>query len=307
MQNERSYGDRKMKELIIETEFYNLTVPNTDEEQKRFEESILRDGCLEPIITWDGVIIDGHKRYLLCRDERIDYTVREVQFPSRTKAMAWVCRRRIEGLTPGTPIYKYLHGKWFNCLKPAYQEMIDKKLIDYPVDPDGRIRISKVMAKELGFNYCMVERNRIYANHIDKIARNDSDLFWAIMEGRIKVTVKDVQLLSHGDEKLRRTLRKELNPRSRTNRGRQRKQDEDDGVSLSTRIKEMPVFDPDMEIRGLTLTIPTWMAAIARAEKQTDMMIATDYAKTQLAEGLKRLDGQIQKTLEAIKCTEKDF
>ena len=76
---------------------------------------------------------------------------------------------------------------------------------------------------------------------------------------------------------------------------------------LSTKIKEMPAFDPDMEIRGLTLTIPTWMAAIARAERQTDMELATNYAKKQLAEGLMRLDMQIQKTLEAIECMEKQF
>ena len=72
------------------------------------------------------------------------------------------------------------------------------------------------------------------------------------------------------------------------------------GISLTTGIKEMPAFDPDMEIRGVTLTIPTWIASIARAEQKTDMSLATDYAKKQLAEGLLRLKAQIQKTLEAI-------
>ena len=86
-----------------------------------------------------------------------------------------------------------------------------------------------------------------------------------------------------------------------------RKPREEKGVPLSTGIKEMPAFDPDMEIRGLTLTIPTWMASIARAEQKTDMSIATDYAKKQLAESLLRLEAQIEKTLEALVCTEKEF
>lgn len=69
----------------------------------------------------------------------------------------------------------------------------------------------------------------------------------------------------------------------------------------------MPAFDPDMEIRGVALTIPTWMAAIARAEKKTDMELASDYAKRQIADSLLQLEKQIHETLEAIGCTEKEF
>ena len=90
-------------------------------------------------------------------------------------------------------------------------------------------------------------------------------------------------------------------------RGRPRKTEENDGIALQTKIKEMPAFDPDMEIRGLALTIPTWMAAIARAEKKTDMELATEHARRQLADSLLRLEKQIQETLEALGCTEKDF
>lgn len=55
------------------------------------------------------------------------------------------------------------------------------------------------------------------------------------------------------------------------------------------------------------MTIPTWMAAIARAEKKTDMELASDYAKRQIADSLLQLEKQIHETLEAIGCTEKEF
>ena len=57
----------------------------------------------------------------------------------------------------------------------------------------------------------------------------------------------------------------------------------------------------------MALTIPTWMTAIARAEKKTDMELATEHARRQLADSLLRLEKQIQETLEALGCTEKDF
>ena len=62
----------------------------------------------------------------------------------------------------------------------------------------------------------------------------------------------------------------------------------------------MPVYDPDMAIRGLTLTIPMWISAIERAEQQTDMDKATESAKMQLGEMLIKLDDQIQKALEVL-------
>ena len=63
----------------------------------------------------------------------------------------------------------------------------------------------------------------------------------------------------------------------------------------------MPKYDPDMELNGLSLTIPTWTTAIARAESKSDMALVSDKAKDQVRKSLKYLEDQIQKTLEALK------
>ena len=62
-----------MKELVVvktelktERIFEKLTVPFSQKEQEQLEQSILRNGCLKPIVTWNGVILDGHKRYRIC-------------------------------------------------------------------------------------------------------------------------------------------------------------------------------------------------------------------------------------------------
>lgn len=300
-----------MRKLTIDKDFYNLTVPITEEEKEQLERSILQNGCIEPIITWDGMIIDGHKRYLICRTEEIEFRTEEVEFPSREKAMAWVCRRRIGSLRPGTPIYRYLYGKWFAFLKGEYRALIERGVIDSPEAPDGRVRISKVIAKDLGISYGQVESYCGYASNMDKIARSDHEFFQAILEKQVKLTLKEISSLAHGDRRLKRIVREKLNPalepETKSRRGRPRKTDKNEGAALQTKIKEMPAFDPDMEIRGLALTIPTWMSAIARAEKKTDMELASDYAKRQIADSLMQLEKQIHETLEAIGCTEKEF
>ena len=69
---------------------------------------------------------------------------------------------------------------------------------------------------------------------------------------------------------------------------------------LETGIKEMPVFDPDMEFRGLMLTIPTWMNAIARARGKTKIEMVSDSTQEQLANTLHKLEEEITQTLEVI-------
>ena len=51
-------------ELRIDPEFEGKIPPLTEEEFQQLESNILADGIvINPIIVWDGVIIDGHNRY----------------------------------------------------------------------------------------------------------------------------------------------------------------------------------------------------------------------------------------------------
>lgn len=71
-------------------------------------------------------------------------------------------------------------------------------------------------------------------------------------------------------------------------------------VPLAMGIKEMPAFDPDMELRGLVLTIPTWMNAIARAQSKTDLELASSQIKQQLADTLAQFRLQIDQLMEVL-------
>ena len=63
------------RELIIDPEFKELIPPLTAEEYSGLEQSIIAEGCREPIITWDNIIIDGHNsigfvRLITCHIKR---------------------------------------------------------------------------------------------------------------------------------------------------------------------------------------------------------------------------------------------
>ena len=68
-----------MKELIIDEEFRRLLVPLTDDEKEKLQLSITTNGCLDPLKVWDGMIVDGHHRYDICKEYGVEFIVQEME------------------------------------------------------------------------------------------------------------------------------------------------------------------------------------------------------------------------------------
>ena len=55
-----------MINLKIDPEFQSQIPPLTDDEFKRLEENILKEGKLiSPLILWNNTLVDGHNRYAI--------------------------------------------------------------------------------------------------------------------------------------------------------------------------------------------------------------------------------------------------
>ena len=87
--------EKKVYDLIIDPEFRDLIPPLNEEELKLLETSIVADGCESPLIVWNGVIVDGHNRYAVCRKHEIPFAIQEKEFSSRDDAMLWMLRNQL--------------------------------------------------------------------------------------------------------------------------------------------------------------------------------------------------------------------
>jgi N6-adenosine-specific RNA methylase IME4 len=79
--------------LVIDKEFQALIPPLRPEERAGLEESILRDGCLDPIKVWRNghdTILDGHNRHEIGRTHSIGFSVEPVKVESREHARLWI-------------------------------------------------------------------------------------------------------------------------------------------------------------------------------------------------------------------------
>ena len=107
--------------LRIDPEFESKIPPLTEEEYRQLEENILQDGVvLNPLIVWNGCIVDGHNRFRIIQAHpEIQYTVFEKEFPDRYAAIAWICCNQLgrRNLTPQQK--KYLIGQRYEAEKQA--------------------------------------------------------------------------------------------------------------------------------------------------------------------------------------------
>lgn len=76
--------------ITIDNEFQNLIPPLTDEEFAQLETNILRDGIRDALITWHGILIDGHNRYRIAQKHGLTYRIVEKNFADRNDAERWI-------------------------------------------------------------------------------------------------------------------------------------------------------------------------------------------------------------------------
>lgn len=85
--------------IVIDSEFQSLIPPLSDDEYDRLEKSLVKNGYQdwrEPIITWNGTIIDGHNRYHICDEHGIKFKQMEMEFESREAAKIWIIENQFK-------------------------------------------------------------------------------------------------------------------------------------------------------------------------------------------------------------------
>ena len=100
-QRESNKTDRKevkeVVELRIDPEFEALIPPLTADEFNQLRENILEvKEVYDPILTWNGVIVDGHNRWKIIREHpEVSFKVTEVIFFNRNEAILWIINNQL--------------------------------------------------------------------------------------------------------------------------------------------------------------------------------------------------------------------
>lgn len=76
--------------ITIDKEFQALIPPLSADEKQQLESNIAADGCRDPLVMWNGTLIDGHNRYEICTRLDLPFQVVCHDFNSRDDATEWI-------------------------------------------------------------------------------------------------------------------------------------------------------------------------------------------------------------------------
>ena len=201
--------------LTIDPEFASIIPPLREEEQKQLEENILADGVvINPLIVWNGVIVDGHNRYrILQQHPEIQFTTYEKPFPDRYAAIAWICKNQLGRRNLTSQQFKYLMGQQYKAEKIAYGGDRKNNAPKSSYQNGNLILKEKTcerIAAENGVARNTVIRAEQFANGIDAAEEAVPGIKQEILTGSIKPTEKAVAAIAKAPPEQRPALVQQL-------------------------------------------------------------------------------------------------
>ena len=207
-----------LQHLTIDPEFASKIPPLREEEMKQLEENILADGVvINPLIVWNGVIVDGHNRYhILQKYPEIQFTTYEKQFSDRYAAIAWICKNQLGRRNLTQEQYKYLIGERYEAEKRTESFYGNRFTL---ADKSSRIqnesgysgeRTREKIARENNISVSYVQRAGKFAQGVDAAEKVAPGIKQEILTGNIKPTEKAVAAIAKAPPEERPALVQQL-------------------------------------------------------------------------------------------------
>ena len=204
-----------LQNLSVDPEFASKIPSLREEELKQLEENILADGVvINPLIVWNGIIVDGHNRYrILQQHPEIQFTIYEKEFTDRYAVIAWICKNQLgrRNLTPQQ--FKYLMGQQYGAEKASHGG--DRKSDQQKSSGQNDHLIEKEktrqrIANENHVSESFVQRSEYFAQGVDAAEEAVPGIKQEILTGSIKPTEKAVAAIAKAPQEERPALVQQL-------------------------------------------------------------------------------------------------
>jgi len=191
--------DRTTGEIVsvpmIDKEFQSLIPSLASVEFEQLEQNILTEGIRDALVTWHGVLLDGHNRLAIAEKHDLPYETTGADLPDRNAAILWIVKNQLgrRNLTPQQ--VSYLRGKWYQREKKTqgFQEAGPGrgKTLD---QNDPVFSTADRIASQTGVSAPTIKRDAAYAANIDAIAEAvGTEAKDVILTGEMRMTKQEVK------------------------------------------------------------------------------------------------------------------
>ena len=196
--------------IQIDSEFQSLIPPLTDDEYQRLEKSILAEGVREPIITWNGTIIDGHNRWSICQKHGLDCPHTDRQFDSRDAAKIWI----IENQFGRRNLDKYDRGVLALQLEDMYKAEAKRRMEEgrnqyspsQKSDEGTHMRTDEQIAKLAGMSRDTIRKVKVIENEANSGNETAIAARESVKDGSKSIHKAFKEIRHNGDESDKRNI-----------------------------------------------------------------------------------------------------
>lgn len=190
-------------ELKIDPEFQGKIPPLTAEEFDQLKENILEAGeVYEPIVIWNGVIVDGHNRWKIIQENPgLIWKTKEMDFPDKWAAFDWMYKNQLGRRNLTEQQRSYMIGKMKEARKKSRGYSYERDSSGRYLKPQngGTGTTSEIIAAELGIGVNTVDRAEKFAAGIDAIREVSPETANKVLSGEIKPTRTDVASIAKAE------------------------------------------------------------------------------------------------------------
>lgn len=301
--------------LLVDEEFLSLDIPISPEQYAEMGYQIKKDIYREPVVIWQDYIIEGFQRFNLYQKHHKYYPVESHNFSSRYFAVAWSCRNQLKRKDLTANAEAWLLYRLYGAEKKIEQKKKARDQFQYrqlspsthswpdeqfpqkeePVVIDricAEYNISAATLKRyITFGQSIDQIEKLFPGVRNRILTGDLEVARARAPDLLRMPRKDLQEMIENPRCHRLDPPKDEQDTNKSLRNRKRARN----VKLKTGIKEMPKYDPDAELNGLTYTVSAWKNAVSRAIEKSDFDKASMMGKHRLRTALEALITEITK------------
>ena len=173
--------------------------PHTEDEAIHLRESILAEGCRDPLIVaiLEGkqYLIDGFNRLAICTEHGKEYQTREIVFSAHEDVLRWIERNARARRNQTRTERAYYLGCRYNREKGSHGATKGEKRVSAQ-----NVHLQKtveLIAAEEKVSHMTVQRAAKMAASIDSMGKSFAWLKWLILSERIKYSKKLVDTCVH--------------------------------------------------------------------------------------------------------------
>jgi len=201
----------KLQDIIIDEEFKRLLPPLDEQTYLSLEQSILDYGCMNPLVLWNNILIDGHNRYGILVKHGLPFNTVSMEFDSRDEVLIWIISTQVSRRNLTTMQLTFFRGLHYNTDKRLRGDASKfvKKVPEGQNDPlDGST--ANRLSEQYKVSPKTIKRDGEIAEVIAAIGRVSHEAKREILSGEARISRKQLRDMDYGSKDELETIASEI-------------------------------------------------------------------------------------------------